>query len=298
MVGSREVPDLMRAARYIIFTQAMPFYFNQQYARNFSYQVLIALSTNFIGYGLAGLTRRFLVYPSYTVWPRSLVTIALNSALHNEKNFPVPGPFKKIFRMSRYKFFLVAFAAMFVYNWFPNVIMDALSNFDWMAWIAPTNRNLVVWTGAAGLSLFNFIPTFDWNIVTFISDPLMVPAFATFNNVAGGAVGLLLAAGLWYTNTWNTGYLAPVQNKIWDHYGKRYNVTRIVDSRGYFDHDKYMDYSAAYLGASNALVYGCFFAAYSAVVTYVILFHHREFTMGFKNLVSASAISTIGYNEG
>lgn len=35
-----------------------------------------------MGYGLAGLTRRFLVYPSFCIWPRSLVTIALNGALH------------------------------------------------------------------------------------------------------------------------------------------------------------------------------------------------------------------------
>jgi OPT family small oligopeptide transporter len=270
--------------QYIIFTQAMPFYFNQQYSRQFSYQILIALSTNFIGYGLAGLTRRFLVYPAYTVWPKSLVTIALNSALHNERNYAVPGPLKRMYNMSRYKFFMIAFAAMFVWNWFPSFIIDAFSNFDWMAWIAPTNRNLVMWTGAAGLSLFNFMPTFDWNIVTFQHDPLMVPAFATFNLVAGGAVGMLMTAGVWYTNTWNTGYLAPVQNKLWDHNGKRYNVTRIIDDKGYFDINKYMSYSAAYLGASNALVYGCFFAAYSAVVTYVIIFHNQEFIMGAKSL--------------
>lgn len=46
--------------QYIVWTQVLPQYFNQQYARSFGYQILIALSTNFIGYGLAGLTRRFI----------------------------------------------------------------------------------------------------------------------------------------------------------------------------------------------------------------------------------------------
>jgi hypothetical protein len=64
---------------YIIWVQYLPQYFNQPYAAHFAYQILIALSTNFIGYGLAGLCRRFLVYPSYCVWPASLVTIALNA---------------------------------------------------------------------------------------------------------------------------------------------------------------------------------------------------------------------------
>lgn len=46
--------------QYIVWTQVLPQYFNQQYARSFGYQILIGLSTNFIGYGLAGLTRKFI----------------------------------------------------------------------------------------------------------------------------------------------------------------------------------------------------------------------------------------------
>lgn len=54
---------------YIVWIQYLPQYFNQPWAKSFGYQVTIALSTNFIGYGLAGLVRRWLVYPSYCVWP-------------------------------------------------------------------------------------------------------------------------------------------------------------------------------------------------------------------------------------
>lgn len=158
--------------QYIVWTQVLPQYFNQQYARSFGYQILIALSTNFIGYGLAGLTRKFIgklidispnenrredkeeyqlthmiVYPSYCVWPHSLVTIALNSALHNEKNFTVPGPFKRMYSISRYKFFLWSFGAMFIYFWFPNYLFEALTFFSWITWIAPDNHNLNILTG-------------------------------------------------------------------------------------------------------------------------------------------------------
>lgn len=41
---------------------------------------------NLLGFGLAGLARRFLVYPSFCIWPRSLATIALNQSLHNGKS--------------------------------------------------------------------------------------------------------------------------------------------------------------------------------------------------------------------
>lgn len=48
------------------------------------------------------------------MWPSSLVTIGLNKAFHTETNEPVKGPFGRIYRASREKFFLLAFAAMFV----------------------------------------------------------------------------------------------------------------------------------------------------------------------------------------
>ncbi|KAM7215333.1 OPT oligopeptide transporter [Rhypophila decipiens] len=272
--------------QYIVWTQVLPQYFNQQYARSFGYQILISLSTNFIGYGLAGLTRRFIVYPTYCVWPASLVTIALNSALHNDMNHPVAGPFKKIYSMSRYRFFMWAFGAMFVYFWFPNFLFEALTYFSWMTWIAPDNLNLNILTGFQnGLGMFNPFPTFDWNVMLYDAlDPLMVPAFSTLNRAFGMWIFGFVIMGVWYTNTWNTGYLPINTNRVWDHFGQLYNVSRAIDDHGMYDHNKYMDYSAAYLGAANAIVYGCFFAIYSAAVTHVFLFHRYEIVMGFKNL--------------
>ncbi|KAK2623709.1 hypothetical protein QTJ16_006890 [Diplocarpon rosae] len=118
---------------HIIWTQVLPQFFNQPYARGFGYQILITLGTNFIGYGIAGVCRRFLVYPSYCVWPASLVTIALNNAFHAEKNEPVASPFNRIFTVSRMRFFALSFAAMFVWFWFPNYIFQALSVFNWIS---------------------------------------------------------------------------------------------------------------------------------------------------------------------
>ncbi|KYK55786.1 hypothetical protein DCS_07750 [Drechmeria coniospora] len=272
---------------YIIWTQVLPQYFNQQYARHFGYMFLNGFATNFIGYGLAGITRKFLVYPSYCVWPMSLVTIALNSALHNEENQSVLGPFKKTWSMSRYKFFLYTFSAMFVYFWFPNYIFQAMSYFSWMTWIAPTNLKLNILTGMQnGLGLFNPWPTFDWNVVCFMNgtDPLMLPSFSTFNAVAGMFITGLLILVVWFNNLWNTGYLPINTNRIFDHFGKLYNVSATLDHRGMFHLESYSAYSAPYMGAANALLYGWFFAVYSAVIAHVIFYHRYEVSLGFKNL--------------
>lgn len=271
---------------YIVWIQVLPRFFNQPWAINIGYQVLIALSTNFIGYGLAGICRRFLVYPAYCVWPSSLVTIALNSAFHDASTeaATVVGPFKSVWKIPRLKYFCYAFGLMFVYFWFPNYIFSALSFFSWMSWIAPDNIHLANITGGlTGLGL-NPFPTFDWNILTFNIDPLMVPFFSTFNFFLGAIFSMLIITAIYYTNTFNTAYLPINSNRPFDHFGQPYNVSAIIDKNGIFDGAKYAAYSPPFLAAGNLAVYMFFFGLYSATVTYGILYHRHEILLGFRDV--------------
>ena len=269
----------------IIWVQYLPQYFNQPYASHFAYQILIALATNFIGYGMAGLCRRFLVYPSYCVWPASLVTIALNSAFHTNANPAVEGPFKKIWRVSRIKFFYLMFAAMFVWFWFPNYIFTGLSKFNWMSWISPWHRDLNTVTGINNGLGFNPFPTWDWNVLLWDSaDPLMVPFFSTFNRFIGVFASFWVVLAFWYSNVYNTGYLPINTNRVYDHFGKLYNVTLATNDKGHFDQTRYENYSPPFIGAGNVVMYLSFFGIYTSTLTYAALYHHHEITMGFKAL--------------
>ncbi|PWY73104.1 OPT oligopeptide transporter [Aspergillus sclerotioniger CBS 115572] len=272
------------SSRYIIFTQWLDRYFGQPYAKHFGYQILLALSTDLMGFGLAGLLRGFIVYPSFCVWPRSLVTIALNTSLHNEENHSVLGPFQTIFNISRFRFFLVAFALMFVYFWFPDLVFSALSTFDWLAWIAPNDFKLTAITGMKKGLGFNPLPTFDWNIVTHALDPLTVPSSVTINTFFGVLLGGITIIGLYWTNAYHTGYLPINTNSIFDHYGKSHNVSKILDDRGWLDETKYQAYSPVYLAASSLTMYFFFFAVYAASVSYAYLHHRRDIALGFRSL--------------
>ena len=147
--------------------------------------VLVSISTNFIGYGLAGLTRRFLVYPSQAVWPANLATIALNRAFHTESNSVANG-----WALSRMRWFTLCFTAMFIYFWFPNYILQTMSYFNWPTWIDPGNAKLAAVTGSVtGLGL-NPLPTFDWNQLVVITDPLISPLFVS--TVSSSHIGKML----------------------------------------------------------------------------------------------------------
>ncbi|XWX02244.1 hypothetical protein V2A60_010279 [Cordyceps javanica] len=269
---------------HIIWIQALPQYFDQHWAYNVGYQLCVALSTAFIGYGFAGITRRFIVWPSHCIWPNSLATIALNSAFHsNDGTHPLPGPFNTTWRWSRIKFFMISFSLMFVWFWFPNTIFTALSTFSWISWIAPHNRILTAITSSnTGLGL-NPFPTFDWNTVTARIDPLYMPSFTTFSYFTGSFMSMFMVIGIWFSNAYSSAHMPINSNLPFDRFGKRYNVTRVLNEHGTLDMAKYNAYSKPYLSAGNVTVYFWFFAVYSASITYAVLQHRNEIWSGMSS---------------
>ncbi|CAK7275017.1 hypothetical protein SEPCBS119000_006468 [Sporothrix epigloea] len=268
----------------IIWTQYLAEYFDQHFAGQFSYQILMALSTNLIGYGLAGLSRRFLVYPSYCVWPASLVTIAFNDAFHSNDKGPVTTPWRSVWHASRMKLFVISFSAMFVYFWFPDNLFGVLSTFNWLTWINPQNVVLTAITGVQfGMGL-NPLPTFDWNVVTAQVDPLALPFFTTINLFLGAFLGTFIIIAFWFTNTFNTSYLPINSNRVYNNMGHFYNVSKIIDPKTkIFSEEMYQAYSPAYMAAGNLVIYIIFFAVYPATIVYVYLNHRYEISVGLKN---------------
>ncbi|TIC90155.1 Oligopeptide transporter 2 [Colletotrichum higginsianum] len=209
----------------------------------------------------------------------------LPSSRYIKVNHPVPGPFKRIYSMSRYRLFLAAFAAMFVWFWFPDYIFGALSLFNWVAWIAPNNFTLTALTGVKKGLGFNPLPTFDWNVATHVVQPLVVPFRVTLNTFVGVFLGGITIIGLYWTNAYNTGYLPINSNLMYNHFGGSYNVSKILDGRGWLDEAKYQAYSPVYLAASSITMYYYFFAVYAATVSYAILFHRHDIALGFRSLL-------------
>ena len=62
------------------------------------------LATQLTGFGLAGLCRRFLVWPASMVWPQNLVACTLLNTLHAEDDLETNG-------LSRYRYYVMASVA-------------------------------------------------------------------------------------------------------------------------------------------------------------------------------------------
>jgi len=81
-------------------------------AHGFGFDITLVLATQLTGFGLAGLCRRFLVWPASMVWPQNLVACTLLNTLHAEEDEESGG-------ISRYRFFMYLLGGTFLFFFLP-----------------------------------------------------------------------------------------------------------------------------------------------------------------------------------
>jgi hypothetical protein len=87
--------------------------FNYGYKTDYWFGLILVLATQLTGFGIAGLCRRFLVWPASMIWPQNLVICTLLNTLHAEDD-------EGTSNMSRYRFFMYVSVAAFFWMFLPS----------------------------------------------------------------------------------------------------------------------------------------------------------------------------------
>ncbi|CEJ91212.1 Putative Oligopeptide transporter OPT-like protein [[Torrubiella] hemipterigena] len=244
------------------------------YHQNFGwgFQILLIISTQAMGFGIAGVARRFLIWPSSMVWPAVLITTTVMYSLHDHS--PADPTKTNGWQIGRYAFFVVVAASTFVWEWVPQVLATFMQYFMFPVWAAP--NNVVVNQIFGGQSGLGIIPiSFDWSVVTgFLGSPLQTPAFAIVNVTFGVFLVAIGCIGLNWGGPELFKYLPLSANKNFDHFAQKYNVSRIMNIPEYtINMEKYEAYSPILIGPAFSLSYGFGFAALMATITHIALFY-------------------------
>ncbi|GJN75641.1 hypothetical protein PLIIFM63780_009148 [Purpureocillium lilacinum] len=249
----------------MILVQRSPVYYGLDFI-HFGYQLMLTLFTQLMGMGFAGYLRRFSVYPVKALWPTLLPIIAMNRALTKaEPRENING-----WTISRFRFFLYTAAGMFIYYWLPGYLFTALSQFNWMTWIAPDNFLLALLTGSnMGLGYFNPITTFDWNVATSSYQALSQPFFCTCTMYFGSIFGGLIILAIFYKNAYNTGYIPINSSSAFANDGTPYKVQNVVTNNK-LDFDKYQAYSMPLYSAGYILTVAANFVFYPVYFLYMM----------------------------
>ncbi|KAF3993307.1 hypothetical protein FT663_00581 [Candidozyma haemuli var. vulneris] len=246
-------------------------FYNSDYGVGFA--ICAILSTQIIGFSLAGMARKILVEAPSAVWPANLVTATFLTNMHVNENHTANG-----WKISRYAFFAIVFMVSFVWYFFPGFIFQALSYFAWPTWIAPENVTVnQVFGAATGMGLMPI--TFDWNQVAgYIGSPLIPPA-SVILTIALSIVIIywICTAALYWTNTWYAQYMPLSSSDSYDRYGEVYNVSKIMNVNELtLDEQAYKNYSPLFMSTTFAISYGVSFASIIATVVHTVLFHGKD----------------------
>lgn len=253
------------------------------YHQNFGwgYQLLLTWTTQMIGYGLAGLGRRFLVWPAAMIWPTNLVNTSLFYALHDHS--PADPSKTGGWSIGRYKYFVIVATCSFVWYWFPGFIFQALSVFAFVTWIKPNNPVInQLFGGFSGAALLPI--TFDWTQVTgYVLSPLIPPWHAIANTLVGVVFFFwIVAFGVHFSGVWYSEYLPFSDSDSYDNTGSVYNVTRILTPEFTLDLEAYQSYSPLFLSTTFALAYGISFATMISLIVHTSLYNGKEIWLRFK----------------
>lgn len=251
------------------------------------FEVVLVLATQLTGFGLAGLCRRFLVWPASMVWPQNLVACTLLNTLHAEDEDDGIGMGLGRRRgkgMSRYKFFMIVMIGAFLFFFLPGFLFEALSVFSFICWAAPTNVPINQIFGVRTGLGFSVI-TFDWSQITWIGSPLMVPWWAELHVFLGFILFFwILTPALYYSNSWKLAYFPISGNVPYDKFGQVYDIARVLTTDDRFDLAAYDAYSPLFLPATYAMTYLIAFALSTCVIVHTIMYHGRTLINGIKRL--------------
>ncbi|KAF5378543.1 hypothetical protein D9615_007071 [Tricholomella constricta] len=226
--------------------------------------IFTLIGSQLMGYGIGGVMRSFLVYPTYIVFPNLLPTVQLFDALHRGK--------KIMLQKKRVKFFWMVFIGIFVWEWFPEYIAPifCLANRD-SAWFT---------RGAAGNEgLGAFALCLDWNYVGSGGGSLgalFTPLSTQLSLYTGTAICMIAFCACYAMNVWNGQNFPFLSQVLFYENGTRYNQLAILDENFMLDPAKLAVVGLPWFASSQVLAKIGHNLAIGATIMHVAVWYGKD----------------------
>ncbi|RDW59135.1 hypothetical protein BP5796_12059 [Coleophoma crateriformis] len=156
--------------------------------------VFITLATQLIGYGLAGMMRKVLLWPTKMLYPENLPITTVLETLHRDKSG----------NRKRMKVFWIIFTILLVWELIPEYLFTMLIGFSIFCLADQKSlffTNLFGGTnGNEGLGFLSI--SLDWNYIAGFGSPLWVPLQTLTNALIGVIFCVIMFMALYYGNIW------------------------------------------------------------------------------------------------
>ncbi|XP_059662372.1 oligopeptide transporter 5-like [Cornus florida] len=239
--------------------------------------LLLSQTTQMLGYGWAGLFRKYLVDSPYMWWPSNLVQVSLFRALHEKEKRPKGG-------YTRLQFFLIVCVGSFTYYlvpayFFPSIASISVVCLIWKDSVLAQQLG----SGLHGLGIGSV--GFDWATISgFLGSPLATPGFAIINILVGFFIfSYIIIPVCYFNNVYEAKRFPLIASKTYDFEGQKYNISRVLNPKTFqLDITGYENYSKLYISAFFVFTYGCSFATLAAALSHVALFDGKDICKFWK----------------
>ncbi|EJD37993.1 OPT superfamily oligopeptide transporter [Auricularia subglabra TFB-10046 SS5] len=182
--------------------------------------IFLLFSSQLIGYGIAGIMRPILLYPTKMLYPGVLPLISMFDAFYRD----VAHSGKKL------KVFYIVFFAIFFWELLPEYLFPLLTGFSIFCLAnqrsADFTRIFGGSNGNEGLGILSFC--FDWQYISGGTNPMAIPLKAQFSNFIGYILCILVFVGVFYGNVWNSRTLPFLAQDLFYENGTIYNQTNMI----------------------------------------------------------------------
>jgi len=187
--------------------------------------VFLLFSSQLLGYGIGGLFRGSLLYPSKMLYPAAVPLVSMFDTLYKDHN---TGANRK-----RFKMFWIVFLGIFVWEVFPEYIFPLLTGFSIFCLADQKNPIFTNIFGGSngneGLGLLSIC--FDWQYISGGVNPMTIPLKAQTSNFIGYVLCILVFSGVYYRDIWNARSLPFLSQELFYANGTLYNQTLILNDK-------------------------------------------------------------------
>ncbi|KAJ7492455.1 OPT oligopeptide transporter [Mycena latifolia] len=242
--------------------------------------IFTLLGSQLLGYGLAGMMRTFLVYPTYCVFPNLIPTIQMFDVLFRNQD--------NILQRKRIKFFWVLFVGIFIWEWVPEYFAPTMTGISIFC-LARQNSPWVtrIFGGAAGnegLGLFSIC--LDWNYIGSGGSAygaLFQPLKSQLSLYTGVLICILSFTGAYATNVWNAQNFPFLSQVLFYEDGRRYNQTLILNDDFTLNPEKLAIQGLPWFSATYTIAKIGSSLSFGATITHMALWNGKQVWEALKS---------------
>ncbi|KZV73279.1 OPT oligopeptide transporter [Peniophora sp. CONT] len=234
-------------------------------------------ASQMIGYGIAGLLRNLLVYPTYAFYPTYISVVNLLQSLH----------FGGLLNHKKRRYFWIVFAAIFCWEWIPQYPFPLLTAFSIICLASngrgPTIIRNLFGAGSSneGIGLLSF--STSWTLITQ-GNPLVWPWRTQMNTYIGMVLGYIVLTTSYYSNLYDGKDLLWMSTSLFNSNGTTYDQNAVLTPEYTLNQTAIATVGLPRYTTTYVISQMTYNLSLGAAITHVFLYNWKELKTAFGSV--------------